>query len=346
MRLPLFYLFIVFSLFFFPQTVFAFVAVSPSANCTFNAFLKIGSSGVEVRCLQAKVGVATDGVFGPLTRVAVKAFQSSKGLVADGIVGPLSRIALNDIKTSGGIYPAGCVGITGYSVTTGKKCDSGVSMSPSPTANNVPAPVANNNTPISPKPSVGITNNANQNLVNIDRFVKTVVEVNRKNGYSEKELDTMANALREEVASSKINYNEEFKQMLIREASLSSNTKPFLTVFNKVIARTLSVLGLTPSIAQAIVAVDTPFGGALFGSTFCVLSGNWMIYIEPLPPTFVALISYFPGTQGFASYNIPYTGHLLGTYGPPGVCLLSRKAPIIPTEGVITPMVVSSLLLF
>jgi putative chitinase len=49
--------------------------------------LKIGSKGEDVKKLQAKLGLGTDGVFGPGTDAAVKKWQASNGLTADGIVG-------------------------------------------------------------------------------------------------------------------------------------------------------------------------------------------------------------------------------------------------------------------
>jgi peptidoglycan hydrolase-like protein with peptidoglycan-binding domain len=48
----------------------------------------------DIRALQRKVGVAADGVFGPMTERAVKRFQRRHDLVPDGIVGPLTRAAL------------------------------------------------------------------------------------------------------------------------------------------------------------------------------------------------------------------------------------------------------------
>ena len=69
-----------------------------------------------------------------------------------------------------------------------------------------------------------------------------------------------------------------------------------------------------------------------------------MITVQPLPPSFVALLSYTEGTQGFASYNIPFTGWLLGTYITPGICVIpAGPYPVtITTEGTITPMTGSS----
>ena len=49
--------------------------------------LKNGSSGEDVKKLQAKLGLAADGAFGPGTEAKVKAWQTANGLTADGIVG-------------------------------------------------------------------------------------------------------------------------------------------------------------------------------------------------------------------------------------------------------------------
>ena len=49
--------------------------------------LKNGSSGEEVKKLQAKLGLTADGVFGSMTEAAVKKWQAANGLVADGICG-------------------------------------------------------------------------------------------------------------------------------------------------------------------------------------------------------------------------------------------------------------------
>src|SRR3954452_22309105 len=46
------------------------------------------------RAVQAKLGIAADGVFGPQTRKAVRAFQAAHGLEVDGVVGPQTLGAL------------------------------------------------------------------------------------------------------------------------------------------------------------------------------------------------------------------------------------------------------------
>lgn len=60
------------------------------------SLLRQGATGGTVRSVQAVLnakhgaGLATDGVFGPLTLAAVKAWQSSHDLATDGVVGPLT----------------------------------------------------------------------------------------------------------------------------------------------------------------------------------------------------------------------------------------------------------------
>ena len=49
--------------------------------------LKNGSKGEDVKKLQAKLGLAADGAFGPGTEAKVKEWQAANGLTADGVVG-------------------------------------------------------------------------------------------------------------------------------------------------------------------------------------------------------------------------------------------------------------------
>ena len=52
--------------------------------------LKIGSQGNLVKLLQEKLGVTTDGAFGPGTEKALKEWQAKNGLTADGVAGPIT----------------------------------------------------------------------------------------------------------------------------------------------------------------------------------------------------------------------------------------------------------------
>lgn len=57
--------------------------------------LKLGSIGNEVKALQEKLNLKTDGIFGPITEEAVKDFQRANGLEVDGIVGANTISKLN-----------------------------------------------------------------------------------------------------------------------------------------------------------------------------------------------------------------------------------------------------------
>ena len=56
--------------------------------------VRYGSRGAAVAEVQRRLGISSDGVFGPQTQSAVLGFQRARGLVADGIVGPRTWAAL------------------------------------------------------------------------------------------------------------------------------------------------------------------------------------------------------------------------------------------------------------
>jgi Transglycosylase-like domain/Putative peptidoglycan binding domain len=89
----------------------------------YSSYLEVGSQGSGVSAVQAKLGTAVDGVFGPQTRAAVVAFQSRNGLTADGIVGPITGSALglwsSGSATSGSTTTSGSTSTTGSSTYSG-----------------------------------------------------------------------------------------------------------------------------------------------------------------------------------------------------------------------------------
>lgn len=66
-----------------------------STPCDLNRVpvLEVGSSGPQVKWLQARVGVTPDGDFGAETKAAVETFQTAHGLTADGIAGVATQAA-------------------------------------------------------------------------------------------------------------------------------------------------------------------------------------------------------------------------------------------------------------
>ena len=67
----------------------------PAADAKARPTLRRGAKGDLVKTIQAKIGVASDGNFGPGTEAAVRAFQRARNLVPDGIVGPGTWKALD-----------------------------------------------------------------------------------------------------------------------------------------------------------------------------------------------------------------------------------------------------------
>lgn len=72
------------------------------------AILKRGLAGEPVKILQRKLGVTTDGEFGPGTEKALKDYQQKEGIAVDGIAGPdtfahmgLYELVLLKVGTSG-----------------------------------------------------------------------------------------------------------------------------------------------------------------------------------------------------------------------------------------------------
>jgi peptidoglycan hydrolase-like protein with peptidoglycan-binding domain len=73
-----------------------FLAVNPlELPYIFTKILKIGSIGFDVKKLQEKLGLKTDGIFGEQTKAAVVAFQLAHGLSPDGVCGKNTNSALN-----------------------------------------------------------------------------------------------------------------------------------------------------------------------------------------------------------------------------------------------------------
>jgi peptidoglycan hydrolase-like protein with peptidoglycan-binding domain len=69
---------------------------TPSApSCNLTLTLKQGSAGEEVKCLQNKLQITSDGMFGPMTKASVMTFQTANALTPDGIVGPMTRGVMN-----------------------------------------------------------------------------------------------------------------------------------------------------------------------------------------------------------------------------------------------------------
>lgn len=68
--------------------------LSSSGNGKTYPTIQRGSFGAEVKLLQSKLNLTTDGNFGPKTEAAVRVFQRNSGLHPDGVVGPKTWAAI------------------------------------------------------------------------------------------------------------------------------------------------------------------------------------------------------------------------------------------------------------
>jgi putative chitinase len=70
---------------------------------------KIGSTGDVVKQIQKKLGITSDGNFGPGTEKSVKEWQTKNGLTPDGVVGPstLKKMGITSVIKEDVIIPSG-----------------------------------------------------------------------------------------------------------------------------------------------------------------------------------------------------------------------------------------------
>lgn len=69
----------------------------PEDKVILTSTLKYGSRGEQVKLLQTKLKITSDGIFGQQTDREVRAFQKKYNLVVDGIVGPKTRQIINNL---------------------------------------------------------------------------------------------------------------------------------------------------------------------------------------------------------------------------------------------------------
>ena len=308
-----------------------------AATPIFIRTLKLGSYGEDVHELQKmlnsdaatriqEIGPGSPGnetnYFGILTRNAVIRFQEKYRA---------------DILTPNGLISG--TGFVGQS-TLGVLSKLNQTLNTRTYSRNNPAiisavlPSTKPNEPV----HVATTNHANPNEKNLDTFLSIVEKYSRDRGISSDAIATIKSQIIHDVATS-TDLQDQFLHLV--QAKISQAPVPVKS-FLADITRSLKT-SLFPK--RVIAGTGTPFGGALLFSFFCTCSANWLITLQPLPPTFATLLSYEIGSQLYLSYNIPYTNWLLGEYtAGAGQCLIyvGTGCASIPSTGLITPTVGSS----
>lgn len=325
--------------------------VLASASCSLVSVLKIGDAGLEVRCLQEKVGVNPDGKFGPLTYAAVVAFQETHGLKTDGVVGPLTRAALGETDRPTTVSQ-GCTPGMNYDPMTGKECRNDLTAetddikSANSSSKNDPN---TQNSPVAPEKKSSSPEKTNPNLRNLEAYIAAVKDRSAKGGLSDEKISYIEAKIRKQAADD-TDFLQEFfdKQQAFYKKKASADT-PASPLFS-VLDRALSFVG-DAFAAKKAAAMGLAFGG-------------YVTYVNPVicdcPPgitqLFVGgadyatsnfLLNYIDGSQAFASYNLPEPSIAVkGLYIPaiPSCwTYVGTACSLIPSDGQITPVVGSSI---
>ena len=214
--------------------------------------------------------------------------------------------------------------------------------SPSSPADMIESPVSQDKNSILSTGPVPQTTPQNPNFKNLDRFLSAIERAAAKKGLSSSEIDAIKRQVVKNAATT-TDLRATFLKEVKNKPRQTAENSTFIHEMLLTIGQAFSNI-FKPEHAQALAGL--PFGGALLYAEFCEDSYTWIITLEPLPPTFPILLTYVPESQLYLSYNIPLTAWLLGEYMPgAGVCVTACPFCIwIPSEGMITPMVGSSLM--
>lgn len=323
----------------------ATVANAQTSTVTLN--LSLGSRNVQVIALQQILNrdpdtrIATAGpgslgnetiYFGALTKAAVTRFQEKYAAEVlmpvrlsqgNGYVGSYTRAKLNALSAA----PTNTVSVNPPIVPP-------VVIPPTAT---IPVPVTVSSTPA---PILG-TAHQNPNQKNLDVFMAALDKAAVKGGLSSTARDIIR-AVAIKSAATTTDLRAAFLKTVQKSSPQAQNT----SFGGRILAIAEQLFGKAFLPEHARAATGVPFGGALlFAEMICNEETQWLIEVEPLPPSYAAILMYTPESQAFASYNIPFTTWLLGEYEPgAGVCIIGQcpYCTDFPTEGLISPMVGSS----
>jgi peptidoglycan hydrolase-like protein with peptidoglycan-binding domain len=320
------------NLFIFICLVLSFALYSDAqAAEIFFSNLKLGSTGVEVKELQKVLNsdpstrIATSGAgapgqetdyFGAKTHVAVVKFQeiyrnevlTPAGLTkGSGFVGQKTREKLNSIYTA---------------------------------MHTKSAPIVTTS-PVKPAPAKAITKPENPNYENLDEFIATVIEVNRKKGKSEEELNKIAAQIRKDAATTtdlRALFDKQVRASQGKPSTVSAIGQKLSKMLPESLRIKISMIAKALLPAKVYAKTGLAYGGTVGFTYLCTCSDTWLVtVIGPMG----GLFDYTIGTQIYSYYNLPYARYVLGVYVPPTapICVSEPEtecAVVIETQGVIT----------
>lgn len=286
--------------------------------------LTLGDSNEDVILLQIELNQSPDtriaesgpgspgnetGYFGAKTLDAVKRFQAKYAadvLLPLGLAQPTGFVGEATLKKLRSLSASAGDG-GGASQAASSQA---VSVAPAPTAaSSSPAAAAAAALPWTA--DMQVPAGVEPNSINLEYAIAQIKELGKQQGRSSADLLAMESAIRTEAATT-----TDLRKAFFAGADLKAarESPPALDAFSSAVQRALISLGFV-RVAQAAGLPGVPFGGALLYALPCSCApGNWLLTIQPLPPSFATELSYTSGSQLFASYNIPATTHLLGYY--------------------------------
>jgi len=308
-----------------------------SADSVFFRNLRIGDSGDDVLALQkflnknlaTRVAFSGPGsidnetrYFGPLTRQAVTSFQelyASKILTPLGLVrgtgffGPLTRSEILALLAADNLAPQGVSKEQNNKATQ--------------TSGAARAKQAFEEIP---------------NSENLDLYIETVKEVATEKGTDQATIAVLENQIRAEAATT-TSFRKKFIEAVEKSNKVSEKG---VGTIRGLLSKLLEIISPTNYINVSEAQTEIAFGGKIFYVFPCTCSGAFQIGLSPLPPTYVSLLDYFPGTAIFPNYNLPFANYVLGSYtfAAPACYIIAFPVCLpIPSRGIILPKTGSSI---
>lgn len=321
--------------------ILAFASDAEAAPHYFSRNLQVGSSGEDVRQLQ--IYLNSD----PVTQI-YSSGTGSKGLESTyfGFLTKDAVVRFQDKYKTMILTPNGLTKGTGYvGLATRNEINRQIASK-----NTIANPISIATTTTVPK-KVELTATGptkvppsqanNPNFQNYDLFLAALDKRAAQLGMSATDLQNFKAAATEILATT-TNLRQKFYNEMQKQAVLEiENGSMFGQIAFKVLQKLEKTLA--PKTANAYSYRD--FGGKLIFPFPCTCSYNWAVIMTPMDPDNVFMLTYWPYTQSYSAFNMPYASQFLGKYDPSqGSCSIyyGYGCASFYTEGTITSTVGSS----